>query len=332
MKFKHFLGLFGIVSLLASCGGNGGSGKVKTETTTDSVSYLIGYDYGSNLLSEMSTIPGNPMNYNAVGIGFNDGINLADLQVEVDDRQTLLNEFFGKLREAVQDSTEIINEGTGTKSIKANGMSTVIKGEVDTASYALGYEYGFNLTDNMDKMPGKALTIALVGQGFKDGISGDSIQIQVDGSTRQFIMKYFQAIEKAEQDSILEVNASKMDSFLVANKAKEGVVETESGLQYEVLTNGDGPIPTVNDRVRVHYHGTLIDGTVFDSSVERGEPAEFALTQVIPGWTEALQLMPVGSKYRLTIPANLAYGDRAAGSIPPGSVLIFDVELLEIVK
>lgn len=332
MKFKHFLGLIGIVTLLASCGGIGGSGKVKTETKLDSVSYFIGFDYGSNLLRDMATIPGDPMNYDALGVGFFDGLYLEDPQVAMDDRSAFLNEFFGELRQTMEDSTAIENEGTGSQSIKSNGMSTIIKGRVDSAAYLLGYEYGFNFTDNMDKMPGDPANIDLVAQGFKSGIMGDSIGLEFDGDARQFIMEYFSAIEKAVQDSVIAVNAVKMDSFLVANKAKEGVIVTESGLQYEVIVEGSGAKPAAADKVSVHYHGTLIDGTVFDSSVERGTPAEFGVGQVIPGWTEALQLMAEGSKWKLTIPADLAYGDRAAGSIPPGSVLIFDVELLDIVQ
>lgn len=122
------------------------------------------------------------------------------------------------------------------------------------------------------------------------------------------------------------------EEFLEANKAKEGVKVTESGLQYEVIKMGKGKKPAATDRVKVHYHGTLIDGTVFDSSVERGEPASFGLNQVISGWTEGLQLMPVGSKFRFYIPSELGYGERQAGSIPPYSVLIFEVELLSIEK
>ncbi|NJK83657.1 MAG: FKBP-type peptidyl-prolyl cis-trans isomerase, partial [Saprospiraceae bacterium] len=113
----------------------------------------------------------------------------------------------------------------------------------------------------------------------------------------------------------------------------EGVIVLESGLQYKILKAGEGAVPTAKDKVTVHYHGTLIDGTVFDSSIQRGEPATFGVTQVIQGWVEALQLMPQGSKWRLFIPANLAYGSRSAGpSIKPNSALIFDVELLDIVK
>lgn len=122
------------------------------------------------------------------------------------------------------------------------------------------------------------------------------------------------------------------EEFLEANKTKEGVKVTESGLQYEVIKMGKGKKPAATDRVKVHYHGTLTDGTVFDSSVERGEPTSFGLNQVIAGWTEGLQLMPVGSKFRFYIPSELGYGERQAGSIPPYSVLIFEVELLSIEK
>jgi len=122
------------------------------------------------------------------------------------------------------------------------------------------------------------------------------------------------------------------DAFMAENGAKEGVETLPSGLQYEIIRAGNGPMPTESDRVKVHYHGTLIDGTVFDSSVDRGEPATFGVNQVIKGWTEALKLMPVGSKWRLYIPYDLAYGSADRGTIKPFSNLIFDVELLAIEK
>ncbi|WP_085298267.1 FKBP-type peptidyl-prolyl cis-trans isomerase [Cognaticolwellia mytili] len=128
-----------------------------------------------------------------------------------------------------------------------------------------------------------------------------------------------------------KVNAVKAAEFLKKNKEAEGVIETASGLQLQVLSTGDGEVhPTANSKVKVHYHGTLLDGTVFDSSVERNEPISFGLNQVIKGWTEGLQLMVVGEKTRLFIPAELGYGNSAAGKILPGSLLIFDVELLAI--
>jgi peptidylprolyl isomerase len=128
-----------------------------------------------------------------------------------------------------------------------------------------------------------------------------------------------------------KVNALEATAFLQANKRVDGVVETDSGLQYQVLVAGNGEQhPTVNSKVKVHYHGTLLDGTVFDSSVERDEPISFGLKQVIKGWTEGLQLMVEGEKTRLFIPAELGYGNNATGKIPPGALLIFDVELLAI--
>ena len=120
--------------------------------------------------------------------------------------------------------------------------------------------------------------------------------------------------------------------FLAANRSKEGVITTASGLQYKVITEGTGAKPTAKDKVRCHYTGRLLDGTVFDSSVQRGQPAEFEVGQVIPGWQEVLQLMPVGSKFQVWIPSNLAYGTQGAGPIKPNSTLEFEIELLEIVK
>lgn len=128
-----------------------------------------------------------------------------------------------------------------------------------------------------------------------------------------------------------EANQKAGEEFLEQNKTKEGVISLESGLQYLVLKEGEGPKPTATNRVTCHYHGTLIDGKIFDSSVQRGQPATFPLNQVIPGWTEGVQLMSLGSKYRFFIPSNLGYGNRQVGSdIGPNSVLIFDVELLGI--
>ncbi len=137
--------------------------------------------------------------------------------------------------------------------------------------------------------------------------------------------------QNANNQQAAGLNQEKGSAFLAENAKKDGVISTASGLQYQVLQQGSGDRqPTATDTVRVHYHGTLIDGTVFDSSVERGETISFPLNRVIPGWTEGVQLMKVGDKFRFFIPSNLAYGTRKAGKIPPGSVLIFDVELFEI--
>ena len=142
-------------------------------------------------------------------------------------------------------------------------------------------------------------------------------------------------MQQAGQDQMkkmAEGNSKAGKEFLEANAKKDGVKVTASGLQYQVITEGTGVKPTAEDRVKVHYTGTLLDGTKFDSSVDRGEPAEFGVSQVIPGWTEGLQIMPAGSKYIFWIPSGLAYGERGAGQIPPYSTLVFDLELVSIVK
>ena len=143
--------------------------------------------------------------------------------------------------------------------------------------------------------------------------------------------KHIQAYFNAKQNEMLDINKQKGEEFLSENKEKENIVTLPSGLQYEVLTKGEGAVPTASDTVRCHYHGTLIDGTVFDSSVQRGEPEVFGVTQVIKGWVEALQLMPVGSKWKLFVPSDMAYGEQGAGNdIQPNSTLVFEVELLGI--
>lgn len=154
-------------------------------------------------------------------------------------------------------------------------------------------------------------------------------------NSNEMVQARINALQEKEQEAKKAASAeiiAKGDKFMAENATKEGVVTLPSGLQYKVITQGTGAIPTAGDRVKVNYHGTLIDGKVFDSSVDRGEPITFGVTQVIPGWTEALQMMPVGSKWILYVPYNLAYGDRDGGPIPPYSNLIFEVELLDIEK
>jgi len=194
------------------------------------------------------------------------------------------------------------------------------------ASYGIGLQMGQQLADN----PFEGLDIAAVAAGLAAAFYGDEPEV-----SEQQIRAAFEVISarmQAEQEEKAKLAAGAGEAFLAENAKKPGVVTTASGLQYEVLVAGDGEKPTRASTVRTHYHGTLIDGTVFDSSYNRGQPAEFPVGGVIAGWTEALQLMPVGSKYRLYIPHQLAYGERGAGaSIAPFSALVFDVELLAIV-
>ena len=166
---------------------------------------------------------------------------------------------------------------------------------------------------------------------MKDALAGAKLKFTDEEA--QAIMAEFQTRMQAAQTAKASAAAGAGKEFLEKNGKRDGVTTLPSGLQYEIMKKGDGAKPTTSDQVSVHYHGTLTDGSVFDSSVERGEPAEFGVTQVIKGWTEALQLMPVGSKWKLFIPANLAYGDSSPSpKIPGGSTLVFEVELLEIKK
>jgi FKBP-type peptidyl-prolyl cis-trans isomerase FklB len=165
--------------------------------------------------------------------------------------------------------------------------------------------------------------------GLRDALEGNAPSVPVDVVHRALreVHERAEAVRQERQKAM----AVEGQKFLEDNAQREGVSSTETGLQFSVLTQGEGAIPSRQDRVRVHYTGKLIDGSVFDSSVQRGEPAEFPVSGVIPGWIEALTLMPVGSKWELVIPHNLAYGERGAGaSIPPFSTLVFEVELLEI--
>lgn len=173
----------------------------------------------------------------------------------------------------------------------------------------------------------KELQVEDFAKGLSDVLSLSKPALSYD-EAKQLINDYFAELQQKAQAENGAVGAA----FLADNSTKQGVVSLESGLQYKVLQQGEGARPAATDQVRCHYHGTLIDGTVFDSSVDRGEPAVFGVNQVIPGWVEALQLMPVGSKWQLFIPSDLAYGERGAGqAIAPNTTLIFEVELLEIV-
>lgn len=195
------------------------------------------------------------------------------------------------------------------------------------ASYGIGLQMGQQLADN----PFDGLDIAAVAAGLAAAFYGDEPEVSEDQIRAAFEVIGARMQEAQAEQAKLAAGAG--DAFLAENAKKAGVVVTASGLQYEVLTQGNGEKPTRASTVRTHYHGTLIDGTVFDSSYNRGQPAEFPVGGVIAGWTEALQLMPVGSKYRLYIPHQLAYGERGAGaSIAPFSALVFDVELLAIVS
>lgn len=216
----------------------------------------------------------------------------------------------------------------GFVTVAASAQQAKLTTRIDSASYSIGWDIGNSL-----KAQGVSLTPSMLAQGITDALGAQKSAL-TDEQMQGIIMELRQemaarAQEKMEQMALQNQNAGA--AYLAENKKKKGVTTLPSGLQYEVLKQGSGPMPKATDNVTVHYTGKLIDGTVFDSSVQRGEPAEFKVNGVIRGWTEALQLMNAGSQWRLFIPAELAYGTQGAGqTIGPNSVLVFDVELLKV--
>jgi len=197
----------------------------------------------------------------------------------------------------------------------------------DIVSYGIGRQMG----DQLASDPFEGVNPQAVAAGLIDSLEANESPISQEQFAKAF--EEINEIMQAKHAEQAKIAGAQGEAFLAENAVKEGIVVTESGLQYEILEAGDGDKPAVDSVVLTHYHGTLIDGTVFDSSVERGQPAEFPVNRVIPGWTEALQLMPKGSKWRLYIPQELAYGAQGSGGkIAPYSALVFDVELLEIIS
>jgi len=243
----------------------------------------------------------------------NDSVNYAFGYLNGDEaaRYVLLMDSTGQLTKDF-----IININKGLKS-KVKNPQIVNMGE------QIGKNIKAQEAQGLIGEPSLATDFALIKQGFINGLLGDTVM------TGEQAGEYIQTTMNNIKYGTVKEDGEK---FLTENALKEGVTTTESGLQYEVLKMGKGKKPAATDRVKVHYHGTLIDGTVFDSSVDRGEPIVFGLNQVIKGWTEGVQLMPVGSKFRFYIPQELGYGAQQAGSIPPYSTLIFEVELLSIEK
>ncbi len=220
---------------------------------------------------------------------------------------------------------------TAAKSAAAAPALTTRK---DKFSYALGMNIGNGYKQGLEKQSVE-FDADLVAQGVKDAMSGAKTRL-TDDEAKAVLTEVQTEVNKQRQEKMKEAadkNKAEGEAFLAANKSKEGVVTLPSGLQYKILTAGIGPKPTANDQVVCNYRGTLIDGTEFDSSYKRGKPATFGVGQVIKGWTEALQLMPIGSKWQLFIPSSLAYGERGGpgGAIGPNEALIFEVELISIV-
>ena len=224
--------------------------------------------------------------------------------------------------------TQHTSAATTPQTSAAKPEALVLTTQKDKISYALGMNVGTNLQrQSLDVDP------AILLQGLKDGLAG-SKPLLTEEEARTLLTQLQEDMRKKQAEKAQQMGAANKtegEAFLAANKNKEGVVTLPSGLQYKILKTGTGPKPTASDSVVCNYRGTLINGTEFDSSYKRGQPATFPVNGVIKGWTEALQLMPVGSKWQLFVPASLAYGDRGAGAdIGPNATLIFEVELLSI--
>lgn len=220
------------------------------------------------------------------------------------------------------------NQVTGQK----DRGKVVLKTSTDSVSYAIGNDVGNRLRAQLREVEFlDTLNMDALASGFRTGLDS----VMADSLVNKALMNFQMAMQarfNQRQQAEAETNLRQGEAWLLENGKKPGVQTTASGLQYEVLQSGSGPKPTPMDQVKVHYKGTLIDGTEFDSSYRRGQPAVFGVGNVIPGWTEALTLMPAGSRWKLYIPSNLAYGNSRGpgGELPPNSVLLFEVELLEV--
>lgn len=211
------------------------------------------------------------------------------------------------------------------------GVGAVQAVELETEEQRLGYVFGMSMGQSL-KQQGTNVDIEAVIEALRTVYAGGEpalTQEEAAAIQRAYVQQRQEAMA-AEQAAAAQTNLAAAEAFLAENAGKEGVVTTESGLQYKVVEQGDGPRPTATDTVTVHYRGTLLDGTEFDSSYARNEPISFGLDRVIPGWTEGVQLMPVGSKYLFYIKPDLGYGAAGGGPIPPNAALIFEVELLDI--
>ncbi len=340
MKRKNFfvLGTLAAFSImLASCSGGSSAPAASLKSDVDSISYA----YGVNLADQ-----GGLMQYLEQSGIIQSASNIEyDYQMRISAADSTQKQVLQKEMNAKIDSLNKVNAPKLNDFIK--GLKESLKGGEEKSAYIQGLSIGHQISQQMLPQFGTML----FGQDSTKKINNDQMlsglisalknqntaisKMDANGLIQQKV-EAAQAEEQAKQEENLKVqykdSIAAGEKFLADNAKREGVVTLPSGLQYEVIRKGNGPVPADTNTVKVHYHGTLINGTVFDSSVDRKEPASFGVTQVIPGWTEALKLMPVGSKWKLFVPYNLAYGSQDRGTIKPFSTLIFDVELLGIEK
>ena len=321
--------------MLLSCSG-GPAPKASLKNSIDSLSYAYGVNLADQGLVQYLEQSGVLVNSSNIDYEYQMKIGAADST----QKAALEKEYKAKL-----DSVKKINGPKLDQFVK--GLREAFKSGEENAAYAQGLSIGqqiskqmlpqFNSTlfadDTTKKINNDQLLAGLIGLLKNDKLAiektnaGEIVQTAAKAAEEKAQLKHDEELKVQYKDSIAAA-----EHFLAENAKRPGVVTLPSGLQYEIIKKGNGPIPTETDRVVVDYHGTLINGTVFDSSVNRGKPETFGVTQVIPGWTEALKLMPVGSKWKLYIPYNLAYGSQDRGAIKPFSTLVFDVDLKDIEK
>ncbi len=304
MKKRRVFITVPLILLVISCG------KPDLSSTRGKYSYTIGHQIGKNLTNQ-----GIDIDVKSFIIAVEDAVSKKESRLKLDE-----------MRNAVQEMSRNL-QNKGEKSRGADKDQSGLDTTRGKYSYAIGQQIGNNLNRQRIAIDLKSFSIA-----FEDSVMGKESRLTLD-EMRNAMKEMARSIEESgEENEVARRNKKEGEEYLKKNSARNGVLSTASGLQYEILKKGTGPKPKISDWVRVHYRGTLLNGSEFDSSYKRKKPAEFAVKRLIPGWTEALQLMKVGAKYRLTIPGNLGYGSRGNQSIPPNSVLIFELELLGIVK
>lgn len=340
MKGKNFFVLGAIAAfavILSSCGGGSSAPAASLKSDVDSISYA----YGVNLADQ-----GGLMQYLEQSGIIQSASNIEyDYQMRIAAADSTQKEALQKEMRTKIDSLNKVNAPKLNEFIK--GLKEAMKSGEDNSAYVQGLSIGHQISKQMlpqfeDMLFVEDTTKKINNNQMLSGLiatlknQNTAISKMDANGLIQSRMEEAQAKQQAKQEEELKVqyqdSIAAGEKFLADNAAREGVVTLPSGLQYEVIRQGNGPIPADTNTVKVHYHGTLINGTVFESSVDRKEPSTFGVTQVIPGWTEALKLMPVGSKWKLYVPYNLAYGAQDRGTIKPFSTLIFDVELLGIEK
>ena len=286
---------------------------------TDSVNYSYGFIIGTKYLKDVNTLP--QLNRHQFNIAFKKFMIGNDTLINIDTARAVAQSFIIKVRknklanDAAKDSSAIVKLVAGKDY------------DIDSVSNSLAIFISSSLKENFSKIP-CGFNPQLFTRGFFDAFNEEKDSLMSTETAMKCVEKYANELKEKQMAETAMKNKQFIDNY----KQGKGINSTEDGILYRTIVEGNGKKPKATNTVKVHYTGRLTDGTVFDSSEQRGKPAEFALNQVIPGWTEILQLMPIGSKWEVVIPPELGYGSKGAGSIPPNSVLVFVIELIDIVK